>query len=156
MTSDLRTYTGRLARITEILEPYLHVSEYVLATPESNPLDRLNGLACRWFDRRTAQPTVSVFIDELEDVDRPLASLREYVFLRHYVNALTAIVGNCQVSLSAPGDLTALVVPALEVGRSVGCAAYLDDFARPPLPDEWRPTNWGVGPGIPGFPPGPP
>jgi hypothetical protein len=42
MTSDLRTYTGRLARITEILEPYLHVSEYVLATPESNPLDRLN------------------------------------------------------------------------------------------------------------------
>jgi hypothetical protein len=179
MTSDLRTYTGRLARITEILEPYLHVSEYVLATPESNPLDRLNGLACRWFDRRTAQPTVSVFIDELEDVDRPLASLRddvygngdlepgsvtevpgsgpgEYVFLRHYVNALTAIVGNCQVSLSAPGDLTALVEPALEVGRSVGCAAYLDDFVRPPLPDEWRPTNWGVGPGIPGFPPGPP
>jgi hypothetical protein len=47
------------------------VSEYVLATPESNSLDRLNGLACRWFDRRTAQPTVSVFFDELEDVDHP-------------------------------------------------------------------------------------
>jgi hypothetical protein len=179
MTSDLRTYAQRLARITEILEPHLHVSEYALATPESNPLDRPNGLACRWFDRRTAQPTVSVLIDELEDVDRPLASLRddadgngdlepgsvtevsgsgrgEYVFLRQYVNALTAIVGNCQVSLSAPGDLRPSSSPALEVGRSVGCSAYLDDFVRPPLPDEWRRTNWGVGPGIPGFPPGPP
>jgi hypothetical protein len=179
MTSDLRTYTGRLARITEVLEPCLHVSEYVLATPESNPLDRPNGLACRWFDRRTAQPTVSVFIDELEDVDRSLAILRddvagngdfepgsvtevagsgrgESVFVRHYVNTLTAIVGNCQVSLSAPGDLTALVEPALEVARSVGCSAYLDDFVRPPLPDECRGTNWGVGPGIPGFPPAAP
>jgi hypothetical protein len=179
MTSDLRTYTGRLARITEILEPCLHVSEYVLATPESNPLDRPNGLACRWFDRRSAQPTVSVFIDELEDVDRSLASLRddvagngdfepgsvtevagsghgEYVFLRHYVNGLTAIVGNCRVSLSAPGDLTDLVEPALEVARSVGCSAYLDDFVRPPFPDEWRGTNWGVGPGFPGFPPAAP
>ncbi|MDT5182170.1 MAG: hypothetical protein QOJ20_477 [Mycobacterium sp.] len=182
MTNDLRTYTGRLARITEILEPCLHVSEYVLATPENNPLDRPNGLACRWFDRRTAQPTVSVFIDELEDVDRSLASLRddvagngdiepgsvtevagsghgEYVFLRHYVNAVTAIVGSCRIAVHPPDgydDLARLVEPALEIGRTVGCSAYRNDFVPPPLPEEWPKANWGIGSRSPGFPPGVP
>jgi hypothetical protein len=161
-----------LARITEILDPYLHVSAYVLATPESNPLARLNGLACRWFDRSTAQPRVSVFIDEFEDADTRVASLREdaagdgdheqgsvtevasagrdeYVFVRHYVNALTAIVGDCQISLNAPHDfhdLATLAEPALEIGRIVGCSAYRNDFVPPSHTDEWPKANWGFAP----------
>jgi hypothetical protein len=182
MATELRTYTQRLTRITEILEPYLHVSQYVLATPESNPLDRPNGLACRWFDRNTGQPEVSVFVDELEDADGRLTSLREdtegdgdhepgsltevaesgpgeHVFLRHYANGVTAIVGRCQISLSAPHDfhdLAALVDPALEIGRAVGCSSYQDDFVAPTITDEWPQTNWGIGPDKPGFPPGVP
>jgi hypothetical protein len=163
MTNDLRTYTGRLARITEILEPCLHVSEYVLATPENNPLDRPNGLACRWFDRRTAQPTVSVFIDELEDVDRSLASLRDDVAGNGDIEpgsvTEVAIVGSCRIAVHPPDgydDLARLVEPALEIGRTVGCSAYRNDFVPPPLPEEWPKANWGIGSRSPGFPPGVP
>ncbi len=186
MANDLPTYTQRVTRIAAILEPYLHVSRYVLATPDPNPVDAPNGLASRWFDQQTGRPEVSVFIDQLTNIENPLANLRarvtgedyyepgmaseitglapgEYAFLQHYANAVTAIVGNCRVSVHPPdtyGDLAGLVDPALEIGRTVGCSAYRNDFVPPPLPEEWRQANWGIGPGSPGFspgvPPGPP
>jgi hypothetical protein len=80
----------------------------------------------------------------------------EYVFLRHYVNSLTAIVEKCQISLSAPDDfhdLATLVDPVVEIGRTVGCSAYQNDVVPSPNPDEWPNANWGIGPDSPGFPP---
>jgi hypothetical protein len=177
MASDLSTYTERLARISAILEPYLHLSQYVLATPDVNPTEAPNGLAGRWFDRQSGRPQVSVFIDQSTDIDGVLAGLRaevtgedyyepgsssevsglgdnEYAFLQHYADAVTAIVGNCRISVHPPTehkDLAELVDPALEIGRTVGCSAYQNDFVPPSHPMSW--TSWGVGPGNPGIPP---
>ena len=179
MANDLPTYTQRVARIAATLEPYLHVGRYVLGTPEPNPLEAPNGLASRWFDQQTGRPEVSVFIDQLANVENSLANLRarvtgvdyyepgmaseinglapgEYAFLQHYANAVTAIVGNCRVSIHPPDEyreLAVLVEPALDIGRTVGCSAYRNDFSRPPIPDQWRNPSQGIGPGFPGFPP---
>jgi hypothetical protein len=179
MASDLPTYTERLARISAILEPYLHLSQYVLATPEVNPTEAPNGLAGRWFDRQSGRPQVSVFIDQSTDIDGVLTGLRaevtgedyyepgsssevaglgdgEYAFLQHYADAVTAIVGNCRISVHPPAeytDLAALVNPALEIGRKVGCSAYRNDFVTPPPPEAWTRLRWGVGPRSPGIPP---
>jgi hypothetical protein len=182
MASDLATYTERLARISAILEPYLHVSQYVLATPDVNPTEAPNGLAVRWFDRQSGRPMVSVFIDQLPDIGEALAGLRaevngeeyyepgsssevtglgagEFAFLQHYADSVTAIVGNCRISIHPPDEyqgLAPLVDAAVEIGREVGCTAYRNDFIPPPYPDEWPKANWGIGPGIPGFPPAAP
>src|SRR5690242_5473622 len=136
------TYTQRKAHITALLQPYLDVSAYVFAPTEPNPTERPNGLACQWFDRTTGSPAVSVFIDELTDVDRALEGLREqvtgdgpyepgmatelagqapgeYVFLMHNVPSVRGIIGNCQVAVYPPAgyrDLNELVEPALEIG----------------------------------------
>lgn len=182
MASHPPTYMRRLARIAEILEPCLHISDYVLATPEVNPLETHNGLACRWFDRKTGQPAISVFIDQLDDVDKMLAGLRaqvtgedyyepgfasevsglgpgEYAFVRKFADSVAAIVEHCRVSVHPPDnyhDLAELIEPALEIGRSVGCSAYENDYVPSPVPDEWPIKNWGIGPGIEGFPPAAP
>ena len=182
MANDVPTYTDRVARISTILNPYLDVNQYVAATPDVNPTDAPNGLACRWFDRESGGPRVSVFIDELTDIDQALAGLRaevtgedyyepgstsevagldadKHAFLQHYANAVTAIVGNCRIAVHPPDgydDLARLVEPALEIGRTVGCSAYRNDFVPPPLPEEWPKANWGIGSRSPGFPPGVP
>jgi hypothetical protein len=142
----------------------------MLATPESNPLEEPNGLACRWFDRRTGRPEVSVFIRSVSDIERTLAGLREevsgegpydpgmasevsglapgeYLFLRSFTNSVIGIIGNCRVSVHPPGDypdLAQLVDPVIEIGRNVGCSTYVDDFVRPPFPAEWPKVSWGI------------
>jgi hypothetical protein len=182
MASHPPTYTQRLTRSSAILEPSLHVSEYVFATPDVNPMETHNGLACRWFDRKTGQPAISMFIDQIDDVDKTLAGLRaqvtgedyyepgfasevsglgpgEYAFVRKFAHSVTAIVGHCRVSVHPPDDyqdLAELIEPALEIGRSVGCSAYENDYVPSPLPDDWPIKNWGIAPGTEGFPPGVP
>jgi hypothetical protein len=112
--------------------------------------------------RQDAQ--VQVFRSDLEDngefepgvfTEATGQSPGEYVFLRHYVHAVTAIVGSCSISLSSfDHEPAELIEPALEIGRTVGCSAYKDDFVPPVWPAEWGQTSWGVGPGFPGFSPG--
>ena len=179
MATHLPTYTERLARISAIFEPYLQVSQYVLATPDVNPTDTPNGLAARWFDPQSGQPQVSVFIEECPDIHTVLAGLRaevtgedyyeagsssevselndgEYAFLQHYADAVTVVVGSCRISVHPSDDyqdLTRLVDPALEIGHTVGCSAYQNDFVPPPLPEARTRPSWGVGPGSPGLPP---
>ena len=179
MASDLSTYTERLARVSAILEPYLQLGQYVLATPDVNPTGTSNGLAARWFDPQSGQPQVSVFIEECPDVHTVLAGLRaevtgedyyeagsssevselgdgEYAFLQHYADAVTVVVDSCRISVHPSDDyqdLARLVGPALEIGHDVGCSAYRDDFVPPPSPQSWTRHNWGVGPGNPGIPP---
>jgi hypothetical protein len=84
----------------------------------------------------------------------------EYVFVLNYLPRLTAIVGNCVTDIMPRGtgiELSKLADVALDIGRSVGCSAYQNDFTMPDFPEEWRnqPVGWsteGFPPYIPGLP----
>jgi hypothetical protein len=84
----------------------------------------------------------------------------EYVFVLYYLGHVRAIVGNCVVyimpmvigtELSEVIDLSKLADVALDIGRTVGCSAYQNDFTLPEVPEEWR--NQPVGWSTEGFPP---
>jgi hypothetical protein len=84
----------------------------------------------------------------------------EYVFVLYYLGHVRAIVGNCVIyimpmaigtELSEVIDLRKLVDVALDIGRTVGCSAYQNDFTLPDVPAEWR--NQAVGWSTEGFPP---
>jgi hypothetical protein len=171
MTSLLRTYNQRAARITAILEPYLHVSCYLLWRLEPDQMCDPDALACRWFDAGTGRQEVAVVVKPIGDVHSTLIALREdvdgkdqyergmaaevtgcppdgYAFLQYYASAVTVIAGNCEVKVSRPHErleLHALVEPALEIARTVGCCAYYDDFVQPDRPAEWPTSGWLAG-----------
>ena len=78
----------------------------------------------------------------------------EYVFVLNYLPRVTAIVGNCVIDIMPRGtgiELSKLADVALDIGRSVGCSAYLNDFTLPEFPEEWG--NQPVGLSTEGFPP---
>jgi hypothetical protein len=84
----------------------------------------------------------------------------EYAFVLHYLGHVRAIVGNCVIhitpmtigmELSEVVDLSKLADVALDIGRTVGCSAYDNDFTLPEMPEEWR--NQPVGWSTEGFPP---
>jgi hypothetical protein len=71
----------------------------------------------------------------------------EYVFVLDYLGALTAIVGSCFIEIMPRGtgvELRELADVALDIGRTVGCSAYENDFTLPDIPEEWRnqPVGW--------------
>lgn len=81
----------------------------------------------------------------------------EYIFVFEYVDSARVIVGTCEitvgVNLPSPHIRVAdLVQPALEIGRTVGCSPYEDDYAPPEIPDKWRGRTW-VAPPFPPFRP---
>jgi hypothetical protein len=84
----------------------------------------------------------------------------EYVFVLHYLPRVTAIVGNCVTDIMPRGtgiELSKLADVALDIGRSVGCSAYQNDFRLPEFREEWsnQPVGWsteGFPPYIPGLP----
>lgn len=90
----------------------------------------------------------------------------EYVFVLNYLGHVRAVVGQCVVeimpmaigreSTSEVIDLSKLADVALDIGRTVGCSAYQNDFTLPHVPEEWRnqPVGWyteGLPPYIPGL-----
>ena len=178
MSAEFETYTQRQARIADILRPVLAVNN-LLPGPNGTDLDRVNALRCRWIDPGTGAPAVDVFIDAPVDLTDALTGLRaqvtgdndydpasatevscaapgEYAFIRWQAHSVTAIVGGCRVQVYPPDgfeDLAALVEPALQIGRAVGCSPYRDDSAAAPLPAGTPRPRWGVGPGLPGIPP---
>ncbi|WP_369829436.1 hypothetical protein [Mycobacterium sp. E2462] len=65
----------------------------------------------------------------------------EHVFVLYYLGHLRAVVGNCVVQIMPMGtgvDLSDLVDPALDIGRTVGCSAYVNDFMSPEFPTQWH------------------
>jgi hypothetical protein len=84
----------------------------------------------------------------------------EYVFVLNYLGHVRALVGRCVIHIMPMGtriDLSKLADVALDIGRSVGCSAYQNDFTMPVFPEEWRnqPVGWsteGFPPYIPGLP----
>ncbi|QZA19893.1 hypothetical protein K3U93_04635 [Mycobacterium malmoense] len=78
----------------------------------------------------------------------------EYVFVLNYLGHVRAVVGRCVVEIMPMGtgiDLSKLADVALDIGRTVGCSAYQNDFTLPDVPEEWR--NQPVGWSTEGFPP---
>jgi hypothetical protein len=67
----------------------------------------------------------------------------EYVFVLSYVGRLTVLVGECWIDISPmPGAVPPndVAQAALDIGRTVGCSSYVNDF-QPPAID----TNRDVG-----------
>jgi hypothetical protein len=83
----------------------------------------------------------------------------EYVFVLKYLGHVRAVVGRCVIHIMPMGtgiDLSTLADVALDIGRTVGCSAYQNDFTLPDLPEEWsnQPVGWtteGFPPFIPGL-----
>jgi hypothetical protein len=72
---------------------------------------------------------------------------------------VTAVVDNCLVHIWQSGngiELSKLAGVALDIGRTVGCSAYQNDFTLPQVPAEWRnqPVGWSTE-GLPPYMPRP-
>jgi hypothetical protein len=70
----------------------------------------------------------------------PTGSPNEHVFLFNYLRDLRALVGCCDVGILVCSDdvtLRDLVDAALEIGRTVGCSPYVDDFVGQEFPEKW-------------------
>lgn len=70
----------------------------------------------------------------------------EYVFILYYLGHVRAVVGNCVVYIMPMGtgvELSELADPALDIGRTVGCSPYENDFTSPEFPEEWRHQSIG-------------
>jgi hypothetical protein len=75
----------------------------------------------------------------------------EYVFVLGYVGRLTAIVGNCIVSISPTPELVPLgelSAPALDIGRTVGCSPYINDFEPPTFDTTHDQPRWTTADGL--------
>ena len=74
---------------------------------------------------------------DAEAYEVALPNAAEYVFVLNYLGRLTAIAGNCVVQIM-PWPITAplgdIADVALDIARTVGCSAYVDDF-EPPVVD---------------------
>ncbi len=83
----------------------------------------------------------------------------EFVFVLGYLGHVRTIVGNCYIEIMPMGtrvELSKLADVALDIGRSVGCSAYENDFTLPDIPTQWRnqPLGWytqGLAPYLPGL-----
>lgn len=91
--------------------------------------------------------------DEPAAAERPTGRDGEYGFVFTMLGRVTAVVGTCEVSIYTdvdgvdPADLTDA---AAQIGRSVGCSAYRNDFVAAELPElRSRLRGWLT----PGFPP---
>lgn len=185
MNSDLTTCSQRVAAIAGILGTVVDLSKYAVNTHASNPedLELTNGLWCSWGDPEYGLPRITVCINAVDDIHNKIRQSRdhvaehllrgeshydpasaselptdrpdEHVFLFNYVDDLTVLVGNCEVTVMAslqqikradhdyPDlELSDFVDAALKIGRTVGCSPYVDDFVRPDFPEKWTRTGW--------------
>lgn len=84
----------------------------------------------------------------------------EYVFVLYYLGHVRAVVGNCVLHIMPMGtgiELSELADVAVDIGRTVGCSSYQNDFTLPDVPEAWRnqPVGWstdGFPPYLPGVP----
>jgi hypothetical protein len=69
----------------------------------------------------------------------------QYVFVLNYLGCLTVIVGNCRVDISpipATSPVSEIAEAALDIGRTVGCSAYVNDFQPPAFETPHDPPVW--------------
>ena len=169
MTQMPRSYTERRNLIAQKLEPYFHISNLLptnLAPAfEPAPGLRPNSLMCSWGDPATGDNKLFVYISQVADGERKANSIREmmmneappdpgqppeeadayeipgqrqgeYVFALNYLGRLTAFVGDCWVDI------------ALDIGRTVGCSSYVNDFQPPAVETQHDPPVWTTAEGL--------
>jgi hypothetical protein len=168
MTGPQQTYTGRRDLIAEKLEPYFQISAMLpkntRPTSETDEEFWDNSLWCSWGDRETGYTrSVTVSICQVPDGEQRAEGVRymmregcppgvgprpgEHVFILDYLTRVTAIVGSCFIHIMPRGtgiELSTLADVALDIGRTVGCSAYENDFTPPDFPKEWykQPVGW--------------
>jgi hypothetical protein len=160
------------------------------AQPSFEPDLFENSLMCSWGDPATGDNKLFVYIHQVPDGNHEAEKLREmvteeapanqerqspnaeayeihkhgpdeYVFVLNHVGRLTAIVGDCIISIS-PTPVTIrldeLADAALDIGRTVGCSAYINDFEPPTFDTSREPQRWTTADGLiydPRTPPAP-
>lgn len=69
----------------------------------------------------------------------------EYVFVLNYLGRLTVLVGDCWIDIApmpVTFPLSDLAEVALEIGRTVGCSPYVNDFEPPTFETSHDPPVW--------------
>jgi hypothetical protein len=109
-------------------------------------------------DLRELVDEVQCGSDEPAATERPIGRDGEYGFAFTVLGRATAVVGTCEVSIYTDVDgvdLADLTDAAAQIGCSVGCSAYRDDFVAPELPELRSRLRGWLTPGIPSYiPPG--
>ncbi len=150
---ELRTYTARVAAIRTILSRYLMVDGLVQNNRLANPILPLECLSASWGVDVVSAPALTVAIHPVDDFTDEVEELRygadltpgtyeaertapdEFALVQVQLSSVWVVVGHCEVYV-AHHDISPekLVEAAVEIARGVGCAAYADDYAPPPLP----------------------
>lgn len=64
-----------------------------------------------------------------------------HIFVFGCFGNVEVLVGDCNVTVGAMNPdlvLTALIDPAIEIARTIGCSPYEDDFVQPDNTEAWR------------------
>jgi hypothetical protein len=75
----------------------------------------------------------------------------EYVFVLNYLGRLTALVGDCWIDIApmpVSFPLRDIAEVALDIGRTVGCSSYVNDFQPPALQTQHDPPVWTTADGL--------
>src|SRR5262245_33637389 len=75
----------------------------------------------------------------------------EYVFVLNYVGRLTVLVGDCWIDISpipVSVPLSDVAEKALDIGRTVGCSSYVNDFQPPAFDTPHDPSAWTTADGL--------
>jgi hypothetical protein len=99
--------------------------------------------------------------EEVDAYEIPVQRPREYVFVLNYLGRLTALVGDCWIDIApmhVSFPLSDIAEVALDIGRTIGCSAYISDFQPPALETQHDPQRWTTADGViydPRTPPAP-
>jgi hypothetical protein len=75
----------------------------------------------------------------------------EHVFVLNYLGRLMVLVGDCWIDIapvSVSFPLSDIAEVALDIGRSVGCSAYVNDFEPPVFDTTHEPPRWTTADGL--------
>ncbi len=97
---------------------------------------------------RTLRDKVAEFSLDHDGLHDPSSAREEqgatsdgHVFVFGCFGNVEILVGNCNVVVGAMNpdlDLTALIGPAIDIAKTVGCSPYEDDFVQPNYPEAWQ------------------
>jgi hypothetical protein len=89
--------------------------------------------------------------EEADAYEIPGQRQGEYVFVLNYLGRLTALVGDCWVDIApmpVSFPLSDIAEVALDIGRTVGCSSYVNDFEPPALEPQHDPPVWTTAEGL--------
>ncbi|MBU9765490.1 hypothetical protein FR943_16745 [Mycobacterium sp. TNTM28] len=150
---ELSTYTSRVAAIRTILAKHLPLEGLIQNNRLANPISPSDCLSASWATEVAAVPILTLAILPVTDVAAEISELRcsaelmldtaevpraapdEFAVVQRQLSSIWMIVGHCEVYLAHRGIAPeTLIEAATEIGRSVSCAPYTDDYEPPPLP----------------------